>query len=47
MATCRTITEVRDAARDDAGNDPPLTQDDADHVAAIRAPHLADKGAAA
>jgi len=44
---CRTLDEVRAAALDDAQGDPPLTQDQADLVAAIAAPHLAGKDAAA
>lgn len=37
MTVCRTVEEVRAAARDE--HDEPLTQDQADLVAAIRAPH--------
>jgi len=44
---CRSVDEVRAAAVADAKGDPPLTQDQADLVAAIAAPHLAGKDAAA
>jgi hypothetical protein len=47
VTACRTLDEVRAAARDDAKADAPLTQDQADLIAAIRAPHLTSKGAAA
>ena len=36
---CRTLDEVRAAALADAQDDPPLTQDQADLVAAILAPY--------
>jgi hypothetical protein len=47
MTWCRTLDEVRAAALDDARSDEPLTQNQADLVAAIRAPHTTGKGAAA
>jgi hypothetical protein len=47
MTLCRSAEEVRAAALADAKDDEPLTQDQADLVAAIRAPHIASKGAAA
>ena len=37
MTTCRTVAEVIAAAGDDARDDPPLSQDLADYVAAVRA----------
>ena len=44
--TCRTLDEVRDAGRADGANDPPLTQDQADLIACILAPHQDQKAAA-
>lgn len=41
MALCRSLDEVIAAARQDALADPPLSQELADKVAAIRAPWLA------
>lgn len=38
---CRTLDEVLAAADADAAGDPPLSQDQADLVAAILAPHQA------
>ena len=46
MTICRSAEEVRAAALADAKDDPPLTQDQADHVAAILQPHQ-DRTAAA
>ena len=46
MTVCRTLEEVRAAALADAQGDPPLTQDQADDVAAILQPYQ-DRGAAA
>lgn len=43
---CRTVDEVRAAALADAQNDPPLTQAQADLVAAILAPYRRDQQAA-
>jgi hypothetical protein len=40
MTTCRTLDEVHAAGADDGRRDPPLSQDTADLVAAIRAPTL-------
>lgn len=40
---CRTLDEVIAAARQDALADPPLSQELADKVAAIRAPWLAQQ----
>lgn len=37
---CRTLAEVLAAADADSAGDPPLSQDQADLVAAILAPHL-------
>lgn len=37
---CRNLTEVFAAADADSVNDPPLTQAQADRIAAILAPHL-------
>jgi hypothetical protein len=39
-AALRTIEQIRAQARIDGLNDPPLTQEQADRVAAILAPHL-------
>lgn len=36
---CRTLDEIRAAADADSAGDPPLTQDQADYVAAILAPY--------
>lgn len=36
---CRTLAEVLTAADQDSRTDPPLTQDLADYVAAVLAPH--------
>jgi len=47
MTICRSAEEVRAAALDDARDDAPLTQDQADLVAAIVAPHITGRGAAA
>jgi hypothetical protein len=38
---CRTVADIHAAAVRDAANDPPLTQDQADLIAAVLAPHLA------
>jgi len=38
VTCCRTVDEVRDAARADAQADPPLTQAEADLIAAVLAP---------
>lgn len=46
MTICRSVEEVRAAALADARDDPPLTQDQADLIAAILAPHQ-DRTAAA
>jgi hypothetical protein len=46
MTVCRTLDEVRAAALADAASDPPLTQDAADLVAAILAPHQDGRDAA-
>ena len=46
MVTCRTVEEVRAAALADAAHDEPLTQDQADLVAAILAPHQGKQTAA-
>ena len=45
MTTCRTVEDVRAAALNDAKDDEPLTQDQADLVAAIRQPHQAPQAA--
>jgi hypothetical protein len=47
MTTLRTLEEVRDAGRADGAADPPLTQDQADLVACILAPHQQDRKKAA
>jgi hypothetical protein len=47
MTTCRTLDEVYAAARANAANDPPLSQDTADLIAAILAPTRAKDGDAA
>jgi hypothetical protein len=39
MTVCRTIAEVLAAADADSRDDPPLSQDQADLVAALLAPH--------
>ena len=39
MTTCRTLDEVRAAATKAAAGDPPLSQDQADLLAAILAAH--------
>lgn len=39
MTTCRTLDEVLAAAGADSIGEPPLTQDQADLIAAILAPH--------
>ena len=46
VTTCKTIAEVRAAALADAQADEPLTQNQADLVAAIRQPHQAQDPAA-
>lgn len=46
MTVCRTVDEVRAAALRDAKDDEPLTQDQADLVAAIRQPHQDGRTAA-
>ena len=38
---CRTLAEVLAAADADSANTPPLSQETADRVAAILAPHMA------
>jgi hypothetical protein len=43
---CRTLADVLTAADDDSHTDPPLTQDTADLIAAILAPHHKDVTAA-
>jgi len=43
---CRTVEEVRAAARADAQADPPLTQAEADLIAAVLAPVAAGEGVA-
>jgi hypothetical protein len=40
MTTCRTIAEIYAAAEADSANDPPLTREQADRIAAILAPHM-------
>lgn len=44
--TCRTVAEVIAAARADGRNDPPLSQDQADYVAAVLAPYVTPARAA-
>lgn len=39
MTDCKTLDDVLAAADADSAADPPLTQDAADHVAALLAPH--------
>lgn len=39
MTDCRSLDAVLAAADADSRDDPPLTQDAADHVAALLAPH--------
>ncbi len=39
MTTCRTLADVLAAADADSHGDPPLTQDQADYLAAILAAH--------
>lgn len=39
MTTCRTVEEARAAGRADGANDPPLSQELADYVAAVLAAH--------
>jgi hypothetical protein len=41
MTTCRSPEEAFGAGQADAAADPPLTQDQADHIAAILAPYRA------
>lgn len=38
---CRTLAEIEAAALAEAESDPPLTQEQADQVALILAPHIA------
>jgi len=45
MAVCRSVDEVRAAAQADAATDPPLTQDQADYLTALLAPHRKDQAA--
>ena len=45
MTWCKTTEEVRAAARDDAQADPPLTQAEADLIAAVLAPVADSHGA--
>lgn len=40
MTTCRTLAEIEAAGYEAGQSMPPLTQDQADRVAAILAPHL-------
>lgn len=40
MTVCRTLDEVKAAGRADGAADPPLSQDTADLVAALLAPHI-------
>lgn len=40
MTTCRTVAEVIAAANRDAQNLPPLSQSQADYVAAVLAPYV-------
>jgi hypothetical protein len=40
MTVCRTLDEVLAAADADSASDPPLSQDQADLIAAILAPHI-------
>lgn len=44
---CRTVAEIRAAAQAAAAALPPLTQDQADTVATILAPHAQAQGVAA
>ena len=43
---CRTLADVLAAADADSKNDPPLTQDQADLVTALLAPHRTSQDAA-
>jgi hypothetical protein len=43
---CHTLDDVLAAADRDSQSDPPLSQDTADHVAAILAPHRTGQDAA-
>jgi hypothetical protein len=45
--SCRTLAEVLAAADRDSLDDPPLSQEQADYVAALLAPHLAPARVAA
>lgn len=45
MSALRTLEQVRAAGRADGAADPPLTQDQADLVACILAPHQKQKPA--
>jgi hypothetical protein len=45
MTCCRTVEEIRAAARADAQADPPLTQAEADLIAAVLAPVADSNGA--
>jgi hypothetical protein len=47
MTTCRTLDEVIAAAKADAADDQPLTQEQADLAAALLAPHQDTTGTAA
>ena len=46
MTTCRTLADVLAAAEADSKDDPPLSQDTADLVAALLAPHRTQDTAA-
>ena len=46
MATCRTVADVIAAALKDSHGDPPLSQDQADYVAAVLATAHPAKAAA-
>jgi hypothetical protein len=46
VTLCRTLADVEAAALADAKDEPPLTQDQADLIAAILAPHQAHDQAA-
>jgi hypothetical protein len=43
---CKTIAEVEAAAVEESKDDPPLTQDQADYVAALLAPYRGQMAAA-
>lgn len=40
MTLCRTLADIEAAAERDAAADPPLTQEQADRIAAILAPYI-------